>query len=461
LSLKNFIRQKDHILDEKEEIIVNKAMKSLGGFSEIFDNADTLDIKFEKAKDSKGKLHEVSRRNYGELMENKDRELRKNAMVSMAKGYRAFSNTLATNYISSVEGDWFLADVNKFGSVLEESLFDGNILSEVYTNLLNNVNGNLKYMHKFYKLKQKALGLKDFYAYDKRVPICKFNNKKSYEENYELVINAMSVLGDEYIEGLKIARDNRWIDVYPCEKKNNGGFCCPVYEPHPYVLLNTIDDGTSVYTLAHELGHAMHGYLSAKNQPYETHGQTIFLAEIASTVNEVLLSNYLIKNAENDNEKEYHIIDFLDKFKATVYRQVMFAEFEDIIHEKYESGESLTKDLLCEVYYRLNKNHFSPSVVVDKDIQYEWARIPHFYTSYYVYKYATGFISALVIADRLENEEGFKDKYINFLSSGNIKYPLELLNDLGIDITDQKVLSRAFELFNEKLELLKNIGSGE
>ena len=205
----------------------------------------------------------------------------------------------------------------------------------------------------------------------------------------------------------------------------------------------------------------MHTYYSNENQDYLYANYPFFLAEIASTVNEVLLSNYLIKNAENNDEKEYHLIDFLDKFKATVYRQVMFAEFEDVIHEKYENGESLTKDLLCEVYYRLNKNHFSPHVVVDKDIQYEWARIPHFYTSYYVYKYATGFISALIIADKLESDESFKDKYINFLSSGIIKYPLELLCDLGIDITDEDVLSRAFELFKEKLELLKSLGSGE
>ena len=296
----------------------------------------------------------------------------------------------------------------------------------------------------------------DLYVNTSKVP----EKKIQYEEAIKIINEALKPLGEDYLNKFNYLVENRCIDVYPKDKKRSGAYQWGTYGVLPYVSLNYENNIDSVSTFAHEMGHAMHTYYSDTNQDFLYSSYPIFLAEIASTVNEVLLSNYLIKNAENKHEKEYHLIDFLDKFKATVYRQVMFAEYEDIIHEKYENGESLTKDLLCETYYKLNKNHFSPAVVVDKEIQYEWSRIPHFYTSYYVYKYATGFISALIIADKIENDETFKDKYINFLSSGNIKYPLELLNDLGIDMTDEKVLNRAFDLFNEKLELLKNIESG-
>ena len=255
--------------------------------------------------------------------------------------------------------------------------------------------------------------------------------------------------------------NTRCVDVFPKNKKRSGAYEWGTYGVDPYVSLNYDYNYDSVSTLAHEMGHAMHSFYSYKNQDYLYASYPIFLAEIASTVNEVLLSNYLIKNADNKDEKIYHLIDFLDKFKATVYRQVMFAEFEYLIHQKYENGQALTKDLLCETYYELNKKHFAPVIDVDKEIQYEWARIPHFYTPFYVYKYATGFISALIIADKLENEEGFKDKYIKFLSSGSSKYPLDLLMELGIDISDEKVLNRAFELFNEKVNLLKKLERDE
>ena len=330
LSLHNFLRNKEHILSEKEEELISKASKALGGYSDVFDNLDNLDLKFKDVLDSKGKKHEVNQHNYSELLESKDRTLRKNALISYTEGYHSLCNTIATNYINSVETDWFVADAYKFSSTLQSSLFGGNIPETVYAKLLENVGNNVKLVHKFYNLKRKALGYKDFYFYDRIVSITKSRKKYDYETSCDIVLNAMSVLGEDYVEHLKVAMSDRWIDVYPYEKKESGGFCCSVFEPHPYVLLNTVDDSRSIETLAHELGHAMHGKLSAENQPYESYDHTIFLAEIASTVNEVLLFKYLYANAKNDNEKLAHLEKYLSNIIATIFVQTLFSEFEYI-----------------------------------------------------------------------------------------------------------------------------------
>lgn len=459
-SLEKIFRQKPHVLSEKEEKILSDLGEILGIPSDAYDAIDNIDVSFGKIKDENDNMVELTQSNYSVFLSSKNERVRKTAFKKMYEYYKNHINTISSLYIGQVKSDVFYSKTRKFNSVLEANLFDDNIDPKLYKNLIKITNKNTKYLKEYYKLKETSLGKKlhmyDLYLNTSRVP----EKKITYEEAIKMINEALKPLGKEYLDKFNYLIENRCIDVYPKPKKRSGAYQWGTYGVLPYVSLNYEDNIDSVSTFAHEMGHAMHTYYSNSSQDYLHANYPIFLAEIASTVNEVLLSNYLIKNAENNDEKEYHIIDFLDKFKATVYRQVMFAEFEDIVHEKYENGESLTKDLLCEIYYKLNKNHFSPSVVVDKDIQYEWARIPHFYTSYYVYKYATGFISALIIADKLENDETFKDKYIKFLSSGSTKYPLELLKDLGIDITDEKVLNRAFELFNEKIELLKNIESG-
>ena len=340
-------------------------------------------------------------------------------------------------------------------------LFSDKVSDKLYKNLIKITNKNTKYLKDYYRIKAESLGFKphmyDIYVNTSSVP----EKEISYEEGIKIVNEALSPLGKDYLKTFNKLLETNCVDVYPKAKKRSGAYQWGAYGVDPYVSLNYENNIDSVSTLAHEMGHAMHTYYSSKNQEYIYADYPIFLAEIASTVNEVLLSNYLIKNTDNKEEKIYYIVEFLDKFKATVFRQVMFAEFEHLIHKKYEAGESLTKDLLCKTYYDLNRKHFSGAVTVDKDIQYEWARIPHFYTPFYVYKYATGFISALVIADKLENDKAFKDKYIEFLSSGSSDYPLELLLKLGIDISDEKVLNRAFDMFNEKVKLLKKYTSGE
>lgn len=447
MSLKNFLREKDHILDEKSEIMLSKAMRSLGGFSDVYDNIDTLDLKFEDATDSKGKKIEVNQHNYSELMESKDRTLRKNAYLSYLKGYKSLSNTIATNYIGSLEGDWFVADSYKFGSVLEESLFGENINKNVYEKLLENVNKNLKLMHKFYALKKKALKYDKFYIYDRSVKLTNISEKCSYEECYEKVIDAMSILGDEYVEGLKLARDNRWIDVYPYEGKTTGGFCCNMFVPHPYILLNTVDDSRSIYTLAHELGHAMHGYLSAKVQPYQTHDHTIFLAEIASTCNEVLLFKYMYAKAKTKKEKLSHLEKYVSNIIATIYVQTMYSEFEYFAHTLVEEGKPISKEILNNKYKELNEKYYGKSVnIIKEDGGSTWMRIPHFYRAYYVYKYATGMSSAINFASRiLKGEEGAKEKYLEFLKAGTSDYSINILKNAGVDLENDKSYKVVFD----------------
>ena len=459
-TLEKLFRDKPHILSEAEEKILSDLGEIMDIPSDAYDAINNIDVSFGKIKDENNNSVELTSSNYSVFLSSKNEKVRKSAFKKKHEYYKNHINTISSLYIGQVKSDVFYSKTRKFNSVLEANLFSDNIDKKLYKSLIKATNKNTKYLKEYYKLKANSLGRK-IHMYDLYVNISKVPEKKiSYEEAIKIINEALKPLGEDYLNKFNYLVENRCVDVYPKDKKRSGAYQWGTYGVLPYVSLNYENNIDSVSTFAHEMGHAMHTYYSDTNQDFLYASYPIFLAEIASTVNEVLLSNYLIKNAENKDEKEYHLIDFLDKFKATVYRQVMFAEYEDIIHEKYENGESLTKDLLCETYYKLNKNHFSPAVVVDKDIQYEWSRIPHFYTSYYVYKYATGFISALIIADKIENDETFKDKYIKFLSSGNTKYPLELLNDLGIDMTDEKVLNKAFDLFNEKLELLKNIESG-
>ena len=458
--LEKIFRDKPHVLSEKEEKILSDLGEIMDIPSDAYDAINNIDVSFGKIKDEEGKNVELTSSNYVLFLSSKNEKVRKAAFKKKHEYYKNHINTISSLYIGQVKSDVFYSKTRKFNSVLEANLFSDNIDKKLYKSLIKATNKNTKYLKEYYKLKAKSLGRK-LHMYDLYVNTSKVPEKViPYEDAIKITNEALKPLGEDYLNKFNYLVENRCIDVYPKDKKRSGAYQWGTYGILPYVSLNYENNIDSVSTFAHEMGHAMHTYYSDTNQDFLYASYPIFLAEIASTVNEVLLSNYLIKNAENKEEKEYHLIDFLDKFKATVYRQVMFAEYEDIIHEKYENGESLTKDLLCETYYKLNKNHFSPAVTVDKDIQYEWSRIPHFYTSYYVYKYATGFISALIIADKIENDETFKDKYIKFLSSGNTKYPLELLKDLGIDMTDEKVLNKAFDLFNEKLELLKNIESG-
>ena len=459
IALKDFLRNKDHILSESEEIIVNKAVKPLGGFSEVFDILDNLDIKFDVALDKNNKKHEVNQHNFSELLESKDRVLRKNAYKSFTNGYNAFNNTFSANYISSVESDYFLSNVYKFNSTLEMSLFNDNLPKEIYTNLIENIRKNTKFVSKFYNIKKKALGIKDYYTYDKYVSISKPMKSYTYEECYDIVIDALSVLGEEYVDGLKKARDSRWIDVYPCEKKEGGGFCCSMYKPHPYILLNTVNDSSSVYTLAHELGHAMHCYESVKCQPYENYDHTIFLAEIASTVNEVILFKHLYKNCKNKNERLYHIEKYIQNIISTIYVQTMFSEFEYYSHNLVENGEPISKEILNNKYAGLVRDYYGNSMKNTKeDIGAGWVRIPHFYRPFYVYKYATGMTSAINFASKIcAGDKDCTQKYLKFLRSGSSDYSYNILKNSGVDLLSDEPYNVLFEEINWALKEMESL----
>lgn len=449
-------RLKKHILSEKEESLIKNISSVLNTSDEAYTALNNTDIVLSNIKDENNNSVKLTASNYSKYIKSSNERVRKDAFDSMISFYKNHINTISQLYIGSVKKDCKISEIRKYNSTLEAGLYGDNISTNLYNTLIKVTDNNLNLIKEYYDIKSKVLKRK-LHMYDTYYNIASCDEKNiSYEEGVELSNKALEVLGSDYIDKFNYLINNNCVDVYPKDNKRSGAYEWGCYECNPYVSLNYENNVDSVSTLIHEMGHAMHTYYSNKNQEYIYANYPIFLAEIASTVNEILLSEYMFNNTNSIDDKIYYLVEFLDKFKATVYRQVMFAEFESIIHDKCDKNEPLTKEILCDTYYKLNVKHFSPSVIVDDDIKYEWARIPHFYNSFYVYKYATGFISALVIAEKLINKEpGFKEKYIEFLSSGSSDYPLELLKKLGIDLTLESTINDGFKVFEEKVNLLK------
>ena len=451
-------RYKEHTLSEKEEIILSNTSEILRTPTNVFNAIDNIDIYLGTIIDENNKKIELTNANYGTYIASKNRRVRRSAFNKLYTYYKNHIYALSSSYAGSVKGDVFESKIRKYNSSLEESLFSDNVNKTLIENLFSAVDDNIKYLKKYYKLKSKALNLNKLHMYDTYVNIANVPNIKiNYEEGKKIVLESLNPLGKDYIKNITYLLSNRCVDVYPKKNKKSGAYQISTYRIDPYVSLNYDNNIDSVSTLAHEMGHAMHSYYSDLNNDYIYVKYPIFLAEIASTVNENLLLEYLSKNAKTKEEKKYYLVEYLDRFKSTVYRQTMFEQFEYIIHDKCEKNESITKDVLCDTYYELVKKQFSGAVVIDENIKYEWSRIPHFYTSFYVYKYATGFICAEIIANKLLNEKDFNEKYIEFLKSGGKDYPLEILNNIGIDLTDEKVLNSAFNTFNKKLEELDKL----
>ena len=450
-------RNKKHTLLKKEEKLLS-GMNFLGGFSSNMDMLSDVDFKFGSVKDSNGKSYELNHASYSSLVRSADRKLRKSAMEKMNGKYGEFINTLANNYINDVKADCYFAKVRKYKSALERELNGEEIDKRVYDMLIKQVSGNLELLFSYFDVKKGLLGVNKMYIYDTMADVGKISDKKyTYDEAIEIIKKAVAPLGEEYVSLIQRAKDERWIDVYPNVDKNSGAYETAIYDRHPYVMTNFEGDIDSVFTLAHELGHAMHSYFSNKTQSYPKAYYPIFLAEIASTTNEMLLINYLLKSTKDKNQRIALYNKLFDEVKGTIYRQTMFAEFEEKVHKLYEDGESLTKDRLCGMYYVLNKKYFGEVKLIEQ-IKFEWARIPHFFNAFYVFKYATGMISAITFTNKiLSHEEGAVEKYIKFLSAGCSDNPIKILQSSGVDLLDEQTFTQCFDYLKSMLNDWKSI----
>ena len=455
--LESIYRFQKYTLSEREEEIITSASNAMGGCAEVFYNLDNSDINYGKVTNDDGEEITLTNANYGKLMNSKNREVRKNVFDTMYTYWKNITNTVAASLKGQIKENFFLSKIHQYSSPLEASLYADNIKKEVYTNLIETVHENLDKMYEYMNVRKKILGFSELHMYDLYVDLVEDAKVHiPFEQGKQMVMNGLKPLGTSYLEDLEKAFTEHWIDIYPNIGKKSGAYSWGCYGSKPYLLLNY--DGTmdSVSTMAHELGHSMHSYYSCKKQSYIYSSYPIFLAEIASTVNEILLNEYLYQNAKNKQEKMLYLTDFLDKVRTTIYRQTMFAEFELLIHEKEENGIPLTSDELCNTYYELNQKYYGQNVIIDDNIRYEWEKVPHFYTSFYTYKYATGMSAAIaIVSDLLNGKNNIQEKYLTFLSSGGSNYPLEILKQVGIDMTTSEPIKKALDLFAKKLEELK------
>ncbi len=458
--LKEVVRGKEHTLSEAEEKIIAQAGLFSGGFHDAFNMFDNVDIKFSKVKDSDGESVAMSHGNYSMLLQSPDRGVRKAAFNSMFKAYEGMINTVTQLYAGNVKKDLFYAKVRKYPDCLTRAVDRENVPVQVYRTLVKSVSGNLGVLHDYMRYRADKLGYSKLHMYDLHVPVIAQSDKKvEYSEAKEIVLAALKPMGEDYLSVVRTAFSERWIDVYENKGKRSGAYSWGTYNSHPYMLLNYHPSMHDVFTLAHEMGHSMHSYYSDKAQPFAKAQYEIFVAEVASTVNEVLLLKYLLGKSEDKDEKRYLLSYYLDMFRTTLFRQTMFAQFEVEAHALAERGEPVTKEALCDIYYSLNKKYYGSAVVSDKLIRYEWARIPHFYRSFYVYKYSTGIISAVgIAASILDKGESAVEAYKRFLSAGGSMPPAEILKLAGVDLTSDEPYDIAMKEFKATLDALKELG---
>lgn len=448
--------QKYTLSEDKEELIAN-ALNAMGTGADAFKRLDNADLDLGYIKDENGNKVKYNNQLYASFIRSSNRNLRKRAFNQMYEYYKNRKSTIAALYAGNVKENIFLSNVRGYNSPLEQSLYKDNIEVNVYKNLIECTHNNLSSLHKYFEIKAKLLKINKMHLYDVYAePEFEIKEHIEYEDAKKIINEALKPLGEQYINDLQKAYEEKWIDVFPNEGKKSGAYAWGPYRI-PVVSLNYDYKIEDVSTMAHELGHAMHSYYSENNQTPLYSDYPIFLAEIASTVNESLLSHYQLKNAKTKNERIRYILNFLEKFRTTIFRQTMFAEFEMNIHDLEQQKIPLTEEKISEKYYGLNKLYFGKNVVCDEFIKYEWMRIPHFYTSFYVYKYATGLSSALAISsDILNNKDNAKEAYLEFLKIGGSKYPLDTLKTAGVDLTTSKTIQKAFDMFNDMvLELEK------
>lgn len=454
------MRRKKHTLSEELESVLAQTAEITKAPDTIFSMFNNADAKFPSIQDEDGKEIKVTHGTYAILIRSSNREIRKKAFQSLYSVYEKYKNTLASIYATNVKKDIFYAKIRHYNSSMEMALDEGNIPCSVYTNLLDAVHESLPSLHRYMTLRKKALGVEKLHMYDLYTPIVEeVKISASYEKAKEFVYEGVAALGEEYQAILKEGFENRWIDVYENEGKRAGAYSWGPYGTHPYVLLNYQEDISEVFTLAHEMGHAIHSYYSDKTQPYIYAGYLIFVAEVASTCNEALLMHDMLKKTTDKKMKAYLLNYYLEQFRTTLYRQAMFAEFEMITHTMAEEGKSLTADHLCDIYEKLNQDYFGKDVEIDKEIRFEWSRIPHFYDSFYVYQYAIGYSAAIALSQKIlkEGKKAVDDYIHKFLSGGSSKDPIELLKDAGVDMSQKTPVQEALRVFDELLTELEEI----
>ena len=455
----DMLAKKEHTCSQKEEKLLAMASQMADSPSDIFSKFNNADVKFGKVHDEHGDEKELTSAGFSVFMESRDRNVRKEAFYALYRQYKSYINTLAASYYGNVKQAVFFANARNYESTLQMYLSGSFIPESVYTNLIDTVNNNLDKMHDYVSLRKKTLGVDVLHFYDIYAPLTsEYTVKVSYENAKETVLDALKILGDDYVSQVKKGYESGWVDVYENDGKRSGAFSWGAYGTHPYIFLNYTETLNDIFTLIHETGHAMHTYYSNETQPYTYAGYKIFVAEVASTCNEVILIDYLLKHSRSDEEKKYLYGHYLEQFKGTLFRQTMFAEFEMITHRMAQDGEVLNAESLCGTYKKLNEKYFGKDMVIDEEIAYEWARIPHFYTPFYVYQYATGFSAAVAIATKIINgDKEVLHGYREFLKGGSSMHPIELLSLCKIDMSKPDVIQDALNVFGSLIEDFKKI----
>lgn len=458
-TIRDIMKEKKHILSEEVEVVLAKYSEIFSSSENTYDVFTNTEFEYPSIIDDSGNELKMNSAIFTKHLMDKSENVRKQAFESMYSLYKKHINSITEMYLSRVKQRVISSKLRKYESSLDAATNNDDSNVQVYETLLKEVNKNLYLNHEYMNLKAKLLGKEKLHMYDVYVNTLDVENKNiEYDEAKQTVLDALSVMGENYTNVLKHAFENNWLDVYTKENKMSGAYSMGVHSVHPFVLLNYINSSRDVSTIAHELGHSMHSYYASNNQNIINANYTIMVAEVASTVNEILLANYLINKEEDKRKKAALINEQLDTIRATLIRQAMFAEFEKEVHSRIEAGESLTSDNLNSIYFELVKKYFGEACIIDEEIKYEWARIPHFYRCFYVYKYSTGITSAIVIANKiLSGEEGYVEKYINMLSQGGAKDSLSLLRMVDVDLEKEETYEKAFKYFEKNLKELKNL----
>ncbi|WP_342026007.1 oligoendopeptidase F [Cytobacillus pseudoceanisediminis] len=459
-SLEEINLQRPHVLSAEQESLLAQASEVLGASSNTFGMLNNADLEFPSIKDENGEDVEITHGRFIRFLESDEQRVRHDAFKAVYETYGKFRNTFASTLSGNIKKDNFNAKIRNYESARHAALAANNIPESVYENLVNTINDNLHLLHRYVKLRKKVLGVEELHMYDLYTPLVKeVKMEIPYKEAKDLILKGLKPLGGNYLNILKEGFENRWVDVHENKGKRSGAYSSGTYGTNPYILMNWQDNVNNLFTLAHEFGHSVHSYYTRKYQPYPYGNYSIFVAEVASTCNEALLNDYLLKTIDDDKKRLYLLNHYLEGFRGTVFRQTMFAEFEHLIHKKAQNNEALTADSLTKEYYELNKKYFGEEdIVIDEEIGLEWSRIPHFYYNYYVYQYATGFSAATALSKQILQEgQPAVDRYIEFLKSGSSDYPIEVLKKAGVDMTSSKPIEDACKVFEEKLNEMESL----